>query len=74
MEGMLSKIWEMMALYGIRVIGAIIILVVGRWVAIGIKNLIRRGMDRSKLDQTPNATNRCCNGPTPTWTAWTWLK
>jgi len=52
MEEILSKIWEMMALYGIRIIGAIIILVAGRWVSIGIKNIIRRAMERSKVDQT----------------------
>ena len=48
----LEKVYELLAVYGMRVVAAIIILVVGRWVARGISNLIKRVMRKSKTDET----------------------
>jgi small conductance mechanosensitive channel len=47
-----SKVYELLALYGMKVIGAIVIFVVGRWVVKGITRLIKRMMEKSKTDKT----------------------
>lgn len=47
-----NKIYELGVLYGVRVIGAIAIVVLGRWVALAIKKLIQRVMRHSKVDET----------------------
>ncbi|MCF8128967.1 MAG: mechanosensitive ion channel [Deltaproteobacteria bacterium] len=52
MEDILVQIKEILAIYGIRVIAALAIFIIGRWVAKGIRNLIRRIMTRGKVDQT----------------------
>ena len=52
MEEILTQIKEILAIYGIRVIAALAIFIIGRWVSKGLRNLIRRIMIRSKVDQT----------------------
>ncbi len=52
MEDILAQIKEILTVYGIRVIGALAIFIIGRWVSKGIRNLIRRIMTKSKVDQT----------------------
>ena len=52
MEETLTQIKEILIVYGIRVIAALAIFIIGRWIAKGIRNLIRRIMTRSKVDQT----------------------
>jgi small conductance mechanosensitive channel len=52
METILNRIWELLAIYGVRVIAALVIFIVGRWVAKGVRNLIRRIMTRSQVDET----------------------
>ncbi len=52
MEEILPQIKEILTVYGIRVIAALAIFIIGRWVAKGIRNLIHRIMTRSKVDQT----------------------
>jgi small conductance mechanosensitive channel len=47
-----SKVYELLALYGMKVIGATVIFVVGRWVAKGITRLIKRMMEKSKTEKT----------------------
>jgi small conductance mechanosensitive channel len=41
-----------LTVYGLRVIAAIVIFIVGRWVAMGVANLIKRIMIKGKLDET----------------------
>ncbi len=48
----LEKIWELVTIYGLKVLAAIVIFVVGRWVAKFISNLIRRVMRKSEVDRT----------------------
>ena len=48
----LGRIWELVTIYGLKVVAAIVILVVGRWVAIGVRNLVRRLMRKAGIDQT----------------------
>lgn len=48
----LGKIWELITLYGLKVIAAIVILIVGRWISMGIRGVVKKVMRRSKLDET----------------------
>jgi small conductance mechanosensitive channel len=50
----LQTIWELVTLYGLKVVAAIVILIVGRWVALGIRRMIKRLMKRSQIDDTIN--------------------
>jgi small conductance mechanosensitive channel len=52
MEEILNQVKEILAIYGIRVIAALAIFIIGRWVAKGLRNLLRRVMTRSKVDKT----------------------
>lgn len=52
METVVTKLQELLAEYGLRVVGAILIVVIGRWVAIAIKKIIAKLMEKSKVEQT----------------------
>jgi small conductance mechanosensitive channel len=52
MHQVLARVWELITIYGLKVIAAIIILIIGRWVARGISKLLGRMMERSKIDPT----------------------
>jgi small conductance mechanosensitive channel len=47
-----GKILELISIYGLRVIGAFAIFVIGRWVAKGITAFLRRIMTKRKTDET----------------------
>ena len=51
-SNILEKVYELLTVYGIRVVAAIVIFVVGRWVARGVSNLIKRVMKKSNTDET----------------------
>ena len=51
-ELILQRVWELITIYGLRVISAIIILIVGRWVAKGVSNLVRSVMRKANIDPT----------------------
>ena len=51
-NGLVGKIYELITIYGIRVIAAIAIFVVGRWVAKAVRSLVQRMMRKANLDQT----------------------
>ncbi len=51
-SNILGKVYELLTVYGMKVVAAIVILIVGRWVARGISNLIKRAMRKSKTDET----------------------
>jgi small conductance mechanosensitive channel len=52
MEGILARGQELVAAFGIRAATALLILVVGRWVAKFLRNLIGKMMAKSNLDAT----------------------
>jgi small conductance mechanosensitive channel len=52
MEISVDKIWELLTLYGLRVIAAIVILIVGRWVAKIFKTIVKKVMTKRNVDQT----------------------
>jgi len=51
-SNLLAKVYELLMVYGMKVVAAIAIFVVGRWVARGISNLIKKMMAKSKTDDT----------------------
>ena len=50
MEQYLDKIMEMVSLYGVKIITAVIVFIVGRWVAKGVRALVVRVMNKAKID------------------------
>jgi len=52
MEDILDKIYQLLMVYGIKVLAAIAIFVIGRWVAKGVRKLVERVMSKSKVDST----------------------
>jgi small conductance mechanosensitive channel len=52
MENLWPKIQEWAALYGMKVIAALVILIIGRWVAKGIRGFLRRLLTRKEVDPT----------------------
>jgi len=51
-SNLFEKAYELIVVYGLRVLAAVVILIVGRWVALGLARLIKRIMVRSKVDET----------------------
>jgi small conductance mechanosensitive channel len=45
-------LWELILLYGLKALAAIVILIVGRWVARGLRNLVQRMMRKADIDLT----------------------
>jgi small conductance mechanosensitive channel len=52
MEEMLDKIYQLLTVYGLKVIAAIAIFIIGRWVAKGVRKLVERMMTKGKVDPT----------------------
>ncbi len=52
MEQVMPKLQEWIAMYGLKVIAAIVILLIGYIAAKGIRGIIRRMMHRSRIDET----------------------
>jgi small conductance mechanosensitive channel len=51
-EAIWTRIYEYLATYWLQVVGAIVIFVVGRWLAGLISRLVGRAMKRAKVDET----------------------
>jgi small conductance mechanosensitive channel len=52
MSNIIPKLQELVAFYGLKIVAAAAIFVVGRWIAKALKSLIQRMMAKSKLDET----------------------
>ena len=48
----LGIVYQYLTVYGMKVVAALVILIIGRWVARGISNFIKRLMRKSKTDET----------------------
>jgi small conductance mechanosensitive channel len=48
----LETMWELLTLYGLKVVAAIVIFVIGRWVAKILTGVIRKMMTKADVDQT----------------------
>jgi small conductance mechanosensitive channel len=51
-EDTLQKIYDLITLYGVKVIAAIAIFVIGRWVAKGFQSITKKLMDKKNVDPT----------------------
>ena len=51
-EAILQRVWELVTIYGIKVVAAIAIFIVGRWIAKGFRKLVRNVMGRREIDST----------------------
>lgn len=51
-EQILEKLVEYATLYGVRLLGALLIFIVGRWVAALIRKIVEGAMGKSKVDAT----------------------
>lgn len=49
---LVPKLQELVAFYGIKILAAVVIFIVGRWVAKGLTKLIVRALVKSKVDET----------------------
>lgn len=52
MNQVLDKVWELVTIYGLKVVAAIVIFIVGRWVAKIVAGIIRKMMQKANVDAT----------------------
>jgi small conductance mechanosensitive channel len=52
MQQLVAKLQEWIMLYGLKVVAAIAILILGRLAAVGIRSLVKRALIKSRADQT----------------------
>ncbi|MCD4846803.1 MAG: mechanosensitive ion channel [Candidatus Aegiribacteria sp.] len=52
MENILAKLQEFGTTYGLKIVAAVLIVIVGRLVALGVRKLLRKIMLKSKVDET----------------------
>ena len=52
MDEMIGKIYEMLTFYGIKIVVAVLIFIVGRWVAKLVRKLTQKVMVKADVDQT----------------------
>lgn len=50
MEAYMDKIMEMVSLYGVKIITALVVFIVGRWIAKGVRALVSRVMKKAQID------------------------
>lgn len=52
MENIVVKIWELLTIYGLKVVAAIAVLIVGRWIAKGLTGFTEKLMNKRQVDPT----------------------
>lgn len=52
MENLLPKIWELLTIYGIKILAAFAILIIGRWIAKMVEKIIHNVMAKRPIDPT----------------------
>ena len=52
MEDVAMRLQDLIAFYGLKIIAALAILVIGRYVAIAARNVLRRVMRKSNVEET----------------------
>jgi small conductance mechanosensitive channel len=52
MEDTLQKIYEVLSIWGIKVLAAFAIFIIGRWVSKGFRNVVKRLMAKRNIDST----------------------
>ena len=51
LSNILPRLQELLAFYGLKIVAAILIFVVGRWIARALKNVIKRMMTKGNVDE-----------------------
>ena len=51
MEAVVDRVYEYLLLYGINIVAALVIFMLGRWLARAISNVIARMLNRSNVDE-----------------------
>ena len=49
-SNILPRLQELLAFYGLKILAAIVIFIVGRWIARALKNVIKRMMTKGNVD------------------------
>jgi small conductance mechanosensitive channel len=52
LENVVAKIWELLTIYGLKVVAAIAVLIVGRWVSKGLTGFTEKIMNKRQVDPT----------------------
>lgn len=52
MDDILNRIFQLLSVYGLKVLAALAIFIIGRWVARGLRKIVERIMTKSKVDST----------------------
>ena len=52
MENLIEKVYELLTIYGLKVIAALAVFIIGRWVAKVLRNLARKVMEKKAVDPT----------------------
>jgi len=52
MEDLFSKVWELLTIYGLKVIAAIAVFVIGRWIAKILTTFTEKLMNKKQVDPT----------------------
>ena len=52
MEALFSKVWELLTIYGLKVIAAIAVFIIGRWIAKMLTSLSEKVMNKRQVDPT----------------------
>jgi len=52
MGGLISNVWELLTIYGLKVIAAIVVFIVGRLIAKGLTKFVENLMNKRQLDST----------------------
>lgn len=52
MEDMTQTLPEMLTYYGLKLVGAVLIFIIGRFIAKGLRALIRKGLEKGHVDET----------------------
>ena len=52
MENLIAKIWELLTIYGLKVIAAVAVFIVGRWIAKGLTKFAENVMNKRQVDPT----------------------
>jgi small conductance mechanosensitive channel len=51
-EQLLHKVYEICTVFGVKIVGAIVVFIIGRWISKFIANLFRKLMDKREVDPT----------------------
>lgn len=51
-QNLLEKVWELLAVYGLKIVAAIVIFIIGRWIAKVLEKFVQRVMKKREIDPT----------------------